>query len=403
MAFSSQLREQVDSMRNEYNALIDKPDPTAEDEEAATKMDGELTALEARLTEAQRLEEQAETRRKSEKTPLRLINTGGEGATAAPTMQVSRKNWSDHFIESSGFKAAMQSGNFQNLRVDVPDAVALKAAGDPIMASQFGTRGTDMTLMGHVFAPVGVIDLIRVETVPASNMRYYQSATFTNAADFIAEGALKPEVQPRWTPVDVPIETIADWTAVTLQALQDIPALRSAIDFDLRSAIEVKVDNVLLNGTGTTPQPRGILQTSGIQNIAFVATTSVPDMIAKGIAAVASGGYGVPNGIVLNPADWWATRVSKAAGSGTYYFGSPTDVGTPNIFGIPVVADGNIAAGTALVGDFRQAVIYQRIGITFIVGLKNDDLIKNLQTIVCEWRLTLAVKRPGAFAKVALV
>jgi hypothetical protein len=42
------------------------------------------------------------------------------------------------------------------------------------------------------------------------------------------------------------------------------------------------------------------------------------------------------------------------------------------------------------------------MGITFIVGLKNDDLIKNLQTIVCEERVSLAVRRPGAFAKVAL-
>jgi hypothetical protein len=59
-------------------------------------------------------------------------------------------------------------------------------------------------------------------------------------------------------------------------------------------------------------------------------------------------------------------------------------------------------AGFALVADFRMATLYQRLGITFIVGLKNDDLIKNLQTIVCEERLALAVRRPGAFAKVAL-
>jgi hypothetical protein len=57
-------------------------------------------------------------------------------------------------------------------------------------------------------------------------------------------------------------------------------------------------------------------------------------------------------------------------------------------------------AGFALVGDFSYATFYQRMGVTFIVGLKNDDLIKNITTIVCELRGTLAVTRPGAFAKV---
>ena len=67
------------------------------------------------------------------------------------------------------------------------------------------------------------------------------------------------------------------------------------------------------------------------------------------------------------------------------------------------MTDANLAAGTAIVGDFNYSTFYQRLGITFVVGLKNDDLIKNMITIVCEMRGALALRRPQAFAKVALV
>jgi hypothetical protein len=410
MAFSSVLTEKAATMRDEFEKLIGKEDPTAEELEAASKMDAELADIEVKANEALRLEQQAEARKKAEKIPVKVINTGGDGASEkAWTGMPARKTWFDQVIESAAFKAAAANGDFTKIKIELPNETPVvpgrslfKAAGDPIMSTQFGTRMTDMTLLGHVFAPIGVIDLINVMNVTTGNVRYFQTTTFTNAADFIAEGTLKPEVQPRWAPVDAPIETIADWTAVTLQALDDVPQLRSAIDFDLRTAIEVKVDNAILNGSGTSPQIKGILTTVGIQSIAYVATTSPADMVTKGIAAINAGGYGQVNAVVMNPTDAWTMRVTKAATTGVYYFGDPSQAGATSLWGYPIVMDPNMPAGFALVADFRMATLYQRLGITFIVGLKNDDLIKNLQTIVCEERLALAIRRPGAFAKVAL-
>jgi HK97 family phage major capsid protein len=410
MAFSSALTEKAAKMREEFEGLLGKEDPSPEELEAASKMDLELADIETKANEALRLEAQAEARKKAEKIPVKVINTGGDGASEKQwTGMPARKTWFDQMVESAAFKAAAESGFSSKTKIELPNETPVvpgrslfKAAGDPIMATQFGTRMTDTTLLGHVFAPIGVIDLVNVVNVPTTNVRYFQTSTFTNAADFIAEGTAKPEVQPRWAPVDAPIETIADWTAVTLQALDDLPQLRAVVDYDLRTAIEVKVDNAILNGTGTSPQIKGILTTVGIQSIAYVATTSPADMITKGLAAVNSGGYGQVNAVVMNPTDAWAMRVTKAATTGVYYFGAPSDAGATSLWGYPVVMDANMPAGFALVADFRMATLYQRMGITFIVGLKNDDLIKNLQTIVCEERLALAVRRPGAFAKVAL-
>jgi hypothetical protein len=410
MGYSSALVEKVDALRADFDKLIAQEDPAPEDLEKAKSVDAELAELEAKMNEAIRLEQQAESRKKAEKIPVKVINTGGDGASEKQWTGVpARKTWFDQVVESAAFKAAAANGDFSKIKIELPNETPVvpgrslfKAAGDPIMSTQFGTRDTDMRLLGHIFAPIGVVDLINVVNVTAGNIRYFQTSTFTNAADFIAEGTLKPEVQPRWAPVDAPIETISDWTAVTLQALDDVPQLRAAIDYDLRSAIEVKVDNAILNGTGTSPQIKGILTTAGIQSIAYVAATSPADMVTKGISAVNAGGYGQVNAVVMNPTDAWNMRVTKAATTGVYYFGAPSEAGASTLWGYPIVMDPNMGAGFALVADFRMATLYQRMGITFIVGLKNDDLIKNLQTIVCEERLALAVRRPGAFAKVAL-
>jgi HK97 family phage major capsid protein len=400
-------------MRTELDALMAKEDPSDEDFENASKMNEELEQLEKKEVDARKLEEAQSARKKEDRKPLRLINTGGDGPAgldyekAAISLQrPERKSWWEGFIGSTSYKSAREGGYLNNFRVELPDVFGLqqKAAGDPITTGQFSSRTTDYTLIPHPWGPTAVLQLVNVTNVTAAFIRYYQATVpLTNTAAFIAEATAKPEIQPRWAPVDAPIETVADWTAVTLQALEDVPQLRDTIDFDLRRSVEVRVDDQILNGNGTSPQLKGILGTTGVQSIAFVATTSAPDMIAKGISAIVAGGYGTPSAIVMNPADWWATRVSKNATTGLYYFGAPSDPGAASIYGIPVVQDPNLAAGTALVGDWSYATLYQRIGITFIVGLKNDDLIKNLQTIVCEMRCALAVRRPGAFAKVALV
>jgi uncharacterized linocin/CFP29 family protein len=414
--------EKFKSLRSDLDKLLALEAPSADDLEKAVKLNEEIDSVEQEYIKLKAVDDAAEGRkaadeakRKADRSPI--IRPGMESGEPRGNLDYERqmkllrgepnkKSWTEIFGESDVYKAALKSGHFHGIsyRVDVDDYMwQFKAAGDPIMSSQFNPIVTDYNMIPHVFAPTTVIPLIPTQTVTAPSIRYFPAGPITGAAAGVLEGAPKAEVQPRWAPVDAIMETIADWTAVTLQALDDLPQLRSNIDFDLRRSVEIKLDNLILNGTGTAPDFKGILPTVGVQNIAFVATTSIPDMVAKGIAAIVATGNGRPTAVVLNPTDWWNTRVSKAAGSGVYYFGSPAEVGVANLFGVPVVQDPAMPVGFALVGDFTYTTLYIRQGLTFIVGLKNDDIIRNQMTIVCEMRATLAVKRPAAFAKVALV
>jgi hypothetical protein len=424
MPLATSTGEKLKTLRDQLNQLVALESPSTEDLEKAVKLNEEIDGVETEYTKLKIVDDANDSRKAADdaekakslkpvsRPGLAIANNNGRNLDVERQEQAlvpTTKSWSSSLVESAIYKAVHDQGHHSgtSYSVTIEDAIGLnvKAAGDPITTTQFGTRMTDLGLVPHVFPPATVLPLINVVNVGSGSIRYYQATMpVTGGPGWTAEAALKPEIQLRWAPVDAPIETLAEWTAVTLQALDDLPQLRSVVDFDLRRALLNKLDDSVLNGTGTTPEIRGLLN-FGIQSVSFVTTTSMADMIAKGIAAVSSTGYGVPNAIVMNPADWWTVRTSKIGTppASFYLWGAPTEAGTPNIYGLPVVADSHMPAGFALVGDFSYATFYQRMGVTFIVGLKNDDLIRNITTIVCELRGTLAVTRPGAFAKVAIV
>ena len=430
MPLATDIGNRLAALREDFVKATANDKPTAEDLEKAQKMHVDLASIEKEYSRARQLDEAAEqtkaaieAEKKQAEEDSKVITTvpfGGNGngngskdggSFDTKAMQsdafhkwlasLQPKQASDRFIESEVYKQHAKKGHHQGVSYTIEVPGTVKAAGDPIMSSHFGPRTTDSTLSPHYSAMPTVYDLFRIVPVSAtSSVRYYQATMpLANNAAFIAEGALKPEVQPRWAPVDAPIETIAEWTAVTLQALDDVPQLRAVLEDDLRRLLLLKIDEKLLAGSGTPPEIRGILNTVGIQTQTF--TTDMITTLANAVTKVVSGGAGYPTAIVMNPADWQSVRLLSS--NGIYFFGSPSEAGVMRVWGIPVVPSVNQAAGFAIVGDFNYGTIFERWGVTFIVGLKNDDLIKNLQTIVCEARLALAIRRPAAFVNADIV
>jgi HK97 family phage major capsid protein len=61
-----------------------------------------------------------------------------------------------------------------------------------------------------------------------------------------------------------------------------------------------------------------------------------------------------------------------------------------------------VSAGTALVGDFSKAVLFDRLSLSITLGTINDQFIRNMVMVLGEIRAGFAVIRPVAFAKAAL-
>lgn len=312
---------------------------------------------------------------------------------------------------SSWFEAITESKSFEQVKrrlegagehwywdkkatqIEAPLPPALKAAGDPIMSSQFGAITTDTTLTGHVFPPSEILQLIRRKDTKGPTVRYMVVVSpMTGTAAFIGEGALKPEVQPAWTHKDDDIKTVAAWTTVTRHALTDMSGLEQQLNGDLSASLLAEVANQVINGNGGV-NPTGILNTPNIQTLAYT-TGSILDQLYKAIGLVENPGYGRVNGIAMNPTDWLSLVQLKLPVAGGFIFAPQLPL---------IVRDSHLAVGTAIVADWSTATLYQTNGVIFQLGLKNDDLNKNQMTAVVHYRCQLGISKPQAFVKTMFV
>jgi len=69
----------------------------------------------------------------------------------------------------------------------------------------------------------------------------------------------------------------------------------------------------LLNGSGTPPNFRGILNRVGLATTVAQGTATIADAIATQIAAIATTAIVPATGIVMNPSDWLAVLLSKTS------------------------------------------------------------------------------------------
>jgi HK97 family phage major capsid protein len=166
--------------------------------------------------------------------------------------------------------------------------------------------------------------------------------------------------------------------------------------------LDLTEEDQLLNGSGTLPALRGILNRVGLATaVARGADTNV-DAIFKQIWAIFTTSFIMPDGIVMNPANWQTIALSKDA-NGQYYGGGPyAPMMNQTLWGLPVVKTPTIAANTGLVGAFRQASqIFRKGGVRVDVSNSHANFfVENKTAIRAEERLALAVYRPGAFGTI---
>lgn len=256
-----------------------------------------------------------------------------------------------------------------------------------------------------------VADLLAQGETTQPTVRYVRENSYANAAAAVAENGLKPEATFDLQEADGPVRKIGVVARVTDEMFADFPTTRDYVNQRLPFMVEQSEDNALLNGNGTAPNLRGILQTSGILSGGTndqAGGEFVTDCLLRAQTNIRSQSFFEPTGYVLNPLDWQTIRLMKS-GDGTnsakfYVWGPPSDPGPATIWGLPVVQTVTIAAKTALTGAFRLgAQIFYRQGITIdMTNSDGNDFQYNRIAIRCEIRLALCVYRPQGFAKSTL-
>jgi len=268
------------------------------------------------------------------------------------------------------------------------------ASGGKLVITQFQPG-----IQPLLFKKLTVRDLLAPGTTDSNSITYMKETTFTNAAATVAEGTAKPESTLVFDQVVDLVQKIAHWLPVTEEMLEDVAQIRSYIDARLRLGVELTEEDQLLNGDGTPPNISGILDRSGLTAAQARGADSNIDAIFKEMMKVFNASFVMPDGHVINPANWQTIQLSKDA-NGQYYGNGPfTAPQAPTLWGLPVDVTPSIVANTALTGAFKSAAqIFDKGGLRVEASNSHSDFfVKNLVAIRAERRLALAVYRPAAF------
>lgn len=353
------------------------------------------------LREVDRIYQETVNAKKSLNEPANIVPfaNGDQNGNTQPNRSVT-KSLGQLFTESKTYKGVGFHNDMVNYAVEIKDFDFTNYVKTTLTTSAGYSPANDRTAITVDFAlrrPM-VGDLIPTDPTTVGTVKYMEETTFTNSAAGVTENNAKPESALAWTERSVPVEVIATYIPVTNQQLDDVPGLQGIIDNRLTTMVRLKEEDYLLSGTGTPPQVTGFLVKSGTNTQARGADSNV-DCLFKGMQAVRTVGFAEPTGIVVHPDNWTTIRLMKTA-DGIYIWGSPSEPGPDRIFGKSVVVTTAMTANTGLVGDFQlYSHISRRMGVTVIVGMINDDLIKNKKTILAELRESLEIYRAAAFTK----
>jgi HK97 family phage major capsid protein len=325
----------------------------------------------------------------------------------APTTSSVRPSLGAEFIHSETFKwlkanrGALPTGSWTSPSSELRATLLDESGGSggalvvPTYVPGIVPLPTRPLVMSDLFAP---------GTTDSNLVTFMKETTFTNAAAPVLEGAAKPESTIVFAAASEPVRKIATWIPVTEEMLEDVPSLRSYLDARLALAVQLAEDDQLLNGNNVAPNLNGVLVRAGLAAaIVRGASESNADAILKQIAAIQTATGLVPDGVVINPANWQTILLSKTADgiyiSGNGPFATPQQ---PTLWGLPVAVTPAIVANTALVGAFKTAAqLFRKGGLRVEASNSHASFfVENKIAIRAEERLALALYREAAFGKI---
>lgn len=284
---------------------------------------------------------------------------------------------------------------------DLLTGVSSTSGGAFITAAQY----LQLTELGR--RPLTLRQIVTNLQTSSDLVEYVRVTTETNNAAPVAEATgagdgtgMKPESALAFERVSTPVITIAHWIPATKRVLSDASQLRGLIDSFLRYGLEEELEDQIANGSGVGENFTGILNTSGTQAQAWDTNILKTTRIAR--RKVRTVGRRTPTAYILNPEDWETIDLLQD-NEARYFFGGPAAMGSPRLWGLPVIESEAIPVGTGLVGDFSVCVLWDREQASISVSDSHSDFFtRNLVAILAELRAAFGILKPNAIVEIDL-
>lgn len=405
-----ELGREIDGLKAQVRAIHDEVDakqngePTKDQVTQVKDLNKTIEELEAKAVATR--EWQVSGEKAAEKAHLFAGGPGGQAqAKQIETLGelVAKDEAFAEFIGKGFGNRKAQFGASPGVEVGVK--TLLTGASSTSAGALIVNDRTNIVDAGVSYRPLRIMDLITVGTTDSDTVEYVRQGSHTNSADGVAEATAtgdgsgsKPESAMALEVVTAAVKTIAHFLPATRQALADASQLRTLIDTFLRYGLMEELEDQIMTGAGGA-------DITGIDNSspntqAF--DTDILTTIRKGRTQVVTEGRATPTAIVLHPTDWQTIDLLQD-NEARYYFGGPSQMGAPRLWGLPVVESEAVTQGYGYVADWRLAALWMRQNATIYVSDSHSDFFtRNMIAILAELRAAFSLIRPLAMVKCTL-
>jgi HK97 family phage major capsid protein len=274
-----------------------------------------------------------------------------------------------------------------------------------------------------------VLDISVNSALPAQGMTLNIGRLTTGVTSYVqaSENTAPTESSPDDTLLTINVNTVASMFDLSKQAVLRGTGIETQLLGDAVRSYQTKVDALAINGSGSSGEHRGILNTSGINAVTYTdASPTYAEFFPKLVQAItdiSTNFFGSATHIVMHPS--LAGCILRALdGSNrpqfTSLLGNPQnaagtfqrpgyDLGGFQILGIPVVLDANmpvnLGTGTnetaVIVGNFDESYIFEdNSGTPLYVRFEQPDGNIAIRTVVFGFSAYTAGKYPSAFSAI---
>jgi HK97 family phage major capsid protein len=402
------LKEQLEALQKELLGIQAKAKTEKRD-----FTDEELTEIEAKSAEIATLKTRLERIATSEKALADLVEHGKSDDVADENPDDFKDvPLGERFMKSEPYKAfqkAHPSGVGQGTPINI-GTVRIGSMKDffvnrkALTSPDARIQTIRVPMVDLVDRPqLTLLDLIsRGQT--GGNFEYVQVTAVTRNAAIVPEAesgtddaALKPVSEISTELADAKVYTYADGYDVTNQLLADAPAFATYMDQELRYSLDSVVEDKLLNGSGVSGEPKGILNTTGVQeqDIASADPMDFVRAVRRGITKVVRLQGGTVQAVLINPEDDEEIDLLQD-GNERFYGQGPFGQGPATLWGRPRVVSEAIEPGTFILGDFRQVALLDREGLSVQAFNQHKDYAqRNMTYVRAELRAAQVIWKPS--------
>ena len=216
--------------------------------------------------------------------------------------------------------------------------------------------------------------------------------TAASTAYWVGEGSAPTESQQAFDQVNMTPKTLGGYTDFSrktlLQASLDVEQF---VRNDLAKVLALELDRAGIYGSGSSNQPTGLVNTSGIGTQTITTYGTFAEYIGMETDVASANADAGALKYILNAAARGALKSTEKASSTAQFVWEGNEVN-----GYPAIVSNQLANNDALFGDFSQLIMGTWSGVDLTVDPYAGATSGNVRVIALQ-DVDFAVKQPGAF------